>query len=274
MRKVIHLMTIGSLFLFSCSQKAPNPFLEEYDTPFNTPPFSRIKTEHYLPAIKAGIAEQEKEIAAIADNPQAPTFENTLEEMERSGTLLLQVNNVLMSINDALTNDTIQQISKEVAPMLSECKDNILLNENLFGRVKAIYDNRDSSKLTTEQQMLLKHSYRSFVRGGALLAEKNKSELREINKELSVIDVQFVENILKENNAFELVIENQKDLSGLPEAVLTQAAETAEERGHKGKWVFTLHKPSMIPFLKYSDKRDVREKIFMGYINRGNNNND
>ncbi len=269
-------LVLAGLFLFACAKKVQkqNPFLKEYDTPFNTPPFDKIKKEHYLPALKEGINEQQEEIDDIARNPEPPTFENTIEAMDKGGSLLKRVKKILENMNAAMTDDTLQNIAKEAAPMLSEHKDNIMLNAELFKRVKAVNGNKDNLNLSTEQQMLLKKFYKDFVRGGAELDDGKKAELREINKLLSVYKIEFIENVLKENNAFELVIENKEDLTGLPEAVITRAAETAKERGHEGKWMFTLHKPSMIPFLQYSEKRDLREKIFTAYINRGNNNNE
>jgi peptidyl-dipeptidase Dcp len=251
-----------------------NPFLTKYNTKFNAPPFDKIKEEHYLPAIHEGIKRHQEKIMVIVNNPEAPSFENTIEAMDISGGLLRNVNNVLISMNAALTNDNIQKISKEVAPLLSENVDNIMLNAKLFEKVKDVYDKKDNLELTTEQKMLLTKIYRDFVRGGALLDEDKKEELKEINKELAILSVQFMENILKENNAFKLVIEKKEDLAGLPEPVVVQAAAAAKESGHEGKWVFTLHKPSMIPFIQYSDKRALREKIFKAYINRGNNSND
>ena len=257
-----------------CTQKVQNPFLREYNTPFNAPPFDKIEKKHYLPALLEGIKQQQKEIDEIVKNHEAPTFENTIEPMDRSGTLLDRVNKILDNMNAAMTDDTLQTIAKETAPLLAEHNDNIMLNAELFKRVKTINKNRDNLNLITEQQMLLKKNYRDFMRGGAELDDEKKAELREINKQLSVLTVKFSENILKENNTFELVIKNKKDLMGLSETVILQAAETAGERGYKGKWVFTLHKPSMIPFLQYSENREMREKIFKAYINRGNNNND
>jgi len=262
------------IILFSCTPKEQNPFFLPYTTPLETPPFDKIKKEHYLPAFKQGIAEQQREIEAIANASEEPSFENTLEAMEKSGDLLRRVTAVFFSMNAALTDDTMQSIAKEAAPLLSEHTDNTMLNAKLFNRIKTVYERRDSSDVTPEQRMLLRRYYKDFVRGGANLDESKKARFREINKELSVLSLKFEENILKENNAFELVIENNQDLAGLPDPVILQAKETARERSHEGKWVFTLHKPSMIPFLQYSQKRELREKIFRAYINRGNNSNE
>ena len=267
-------LAIGILFL-ACSQSGQNPFFSEWKTPFGTPPFNKIKEEvHYLPAFEEGMAQQQQEIEAIATNTESPTFENTIEAMEASGELLTKVSNVFYNMTGANTSDTLQGIAKHVAPLLSKHTDDILLNEKLFQKVTAVYGQKEKLNLTTEQNTLLEKYYKDFVRGGANLNEDQKAELREINKELSLLSLKFGENILKENNTFEMVIENKEDLAGLPEAVIAGAVDAAKERGHEGKWVFTLHKPSLIPFIQYSEKRELREKIFKAYINRGDNNNE
>ncbi len=274
------LLFSACLLLWTCTcpikEKAvdDNPFFSDYNTPFETPSFDRIKEEHYLSAFKEGIKQQLEKIDAVVNNEEAPTFENTIEAMESSDALLTKVGNVFFNLLSANTNDELQGIAKEVSPLLSKHRDDILLNQKLFERVKAVYSQKDKLSLSVEQNKLLEKYYKDFIRGGANLNEENKERLRKINQELSLLSLQFGENVLKETNAFELVIENKEDLAGLPEAVITTAAEVAKERGHEGKWVFTLHKPSMIPFLQYSEKRDLREKIFTAYINRGNNNNE
>ncbi|MBE0461024.1 MAG: M3 family metallopeptidase [Candidatus Aminicenantes bacterium] len=273
------LLFSACLLLWTCTcpikEKADeNPFFSDYNTPFETPPFDRIKEEHYLPAFKEGIKQQLEKIDAVVNNEEAPTFENTIEAMESSDALLTKVGNVFFNLLSANTNDELQSIAKEISPLLSKHRDDILLNQKLFERVKAVYSQKDKLSLSVEQNKLLEKYYKDFIRGGANLNEENKERLRKINQELSLLSLQFGENVLKETNAFELVIENKEDLAGLPEAVIITAAEAAKERGHEGKWVFTLHKPSMIPFLQYSEKRNFREKIFAAYINRGNNNNE
>ncbi len=277
MKKYILLLIIGGLMFSTCSTKidtGSNPFYSEYDTPFGTPPFSEIKLEHYMPAFTDGMEQEQNEIDAIVSNPEAPTLENTIVAMEKTGELLDKVRHVFFNLNSSMTNDDMQAIAKELSPLLSKHRDDIRLNDKLFQRVKAVYEQKNDLDLTTEQKMLLDEYYKSFVRGGANLDETKKGELREINKELSLLTLQFGENILKENNRFEMVIENKEDLAGLSEAIITAAAETGKERGHEGKWVFTLHKPSLIPFLQYSEKRELREKMFKGYIYRGDNNDD
>ncbi len=257
-----------------CSKKDSNPFYNEYDTPFKTPPFAEVKMEHYMPAFKDGIVQEKEEIIAIATNPEAATFKNTLEAMEKTGELLDKVSNVFYNLKSSNTNDEMQKIAKELSPMLSKHRDDIRLNKQLFERIKTLYDQKDKLNLNGEQNRLLEKYYKNFVRGGANLNETQKGELREINKQLSLLTLQFGENILNENNSFEMVIEKKEDLAGLPDAQIAAAAETATSRKHEGKWVFTLHKPSLIPFLQYSEKRDLREIMFKGYINRGDNNND
>lgn len=262
------------LLSFSLAQESENPFFKEFDTPFGVPPFDRIKEEHFLPAIKAGIELHKKEIEAIANNPAPPTYENTIEALERSGSLLRRASDVFSVLNGCMTNDNMQKIAKEVAPMLAKHRDEITMNPNLFQRVKAVYEKRNDLGLTQEQKRLVEEYYKDFVRGGANLDEKKKARLMEINQELSLLSVKFGENVLKEENRFELVIDNKEDLEGLPESVIKAAEETAKEKKYEDKWVFTLKKPSLIPFLQYSKKRELREKIFKAYINRGNNNDE
>lgn len=274
MKKTFLLFIIAGLLFSSFSKQKENPLLSKFSTPFQVPPFDKIEEEHYLPAFKEGMKQEQEEIEAIVDNPETPTFENTIEAMESGGALLRKISNVFYVLNGSMTNDHMQKIAKEVAPLRSKHRDDIRLNEKLFRRIKVVYGQKDKLDLTVEQNMLLEKYYKDFVRGGANLDEERKARLREINQELSVLTVRFGENVLKENNRFELVIEKEEDLAGLPQSVITAASEAAKERGKEGRWVFTLHKPSMIPFLQYSEKRDFREKIFKAYINRGNNNDE
>lgn len=273
--KMMFLSFVAVCVLFcSLASYAQNPFFSDYNTPFGVPPFDRITEEHYMPAFKEGIKQGEAEIQAVVDNPTSPTFENTIEALERSGDLLSKAQYVFYNLLSAHTNDTMQEIAKEASPLFSKYRDDILLNEKLFQRVKAVYEQKDELNLTAEQDKLLEEYYKSFVRGGANLDEEKKAELREINEELSLLSLQFGENILKEDNGFYIVLENEEDLAGLTENVISAAAESAAERDLEGKWVITLHKPSWIPFLQYSERRDLREKIYKGYINRGDNDNE
>jgi len=275
----IFFICAGLLFV-SCSKQpvekpvGENPFFSEYDTPFKVPPFDEITEEHYLPAFKEGIVKDQKEIDVIVNNPEGPTFANSIEALDYTGDLLTKVENVFYNLLGSNTNDQMQEIAKEVAPLLSKHGDDIRLNADLFKRVKAVYETKNELSLTPEQAQLLEKTYKVFVRGGANLGPEEQARLREINKELSLLSLIVGENILKENNAFEMVLENEEDLAGLPQSAIIGAEEAAKERGKEGKWVFTLHKPSMIPFLQYSEKREFREKIFKAYINRGNNNDE
>ncbi len=251
-----------------------NPFFKEWSTPFQTPPFDEIKIDYYLPAFEEGIRLQKAEVDVIINNTEKPTFVNTIEAMEKSGKLLTKVSSVFYNLNSANTNDEMQSIAKTVAPMLSKHNDDINLNEKLFARVKAIYGEKDKLNLTTEQKTVLKNYYDDFIRGGANLNNEQKEKFRKINEELSLLSLKFGENLLKETNSIGLIIENKNDLAGLPESVIQSAFELGKTKGHEGKWVFTLQKPSFIPFLQYSEKRNLREVIFKAYINRGNNNNE
>ena len=274
MKKTFLLLFIAGLLLCSCLKQEENPLFSEFDTPFQVPPFDKIKEEHYLPAFKEGMEQENMEIDAIVNNPEAPTFENTIEAVESTGSLLRKVGNVFYVLNGSMTNDNMQEIAKKVAPLESKHRDNILLNEKLFQRIEAVYEQKDKLDLTTEQNTLLVKYYKDFVRSGANLDEEKKARLKEINQELSILTVKFGDNVLKENNRFEMVIDKKEDLAGLPQAVISGAAEAAKEREYEGKWVFTIHKPSMIPFLQYSENRALREKIFKAYINKGNNNDE
>jgi len=268
------LLFAGALFITSCSTEETNPLLAKWDTPFETPPFDKIKTEHYLPAFDKAIKIHNKEIDKIAKNSAEATFANTIEALDYSGTSLKRVRRVFSAMNESMSNEQMKVISKEVSPMLSNHSDDINLNEELFNRVKEVYEKRESLGLNTEQKILLDKYYKGFVRGGANLKDESKEEFRKINEELSVLSVQFGENVLNETNTFELVIDNKDDLEGLPENVISGAAETAIDKGYTGKWVFTIHKPSMIPFLQYSAKRDLRKKIYSAYFLKGDNNNE
>lgn len=277
MKKSIALI----MFLFFiCTQILPqeknmnNPFFKEWKTPFQTPPFSEIKEEHYLPAFEEGIKQQKAEIDLIISQKDMPSFENTVEAMEKSGELLNKVSSVFYNLLSSNTNEEMQKIAKTVAPMLSKHNDDINLNEHLFMKIKEVYNDKENLNLTPEQKIVLQNYYDGFVRGGANLNPEQKEKFRKINEELSLLGLKFGDNLLKETNSIALIIDNKEDLAGLPEAVIQQAYETGKAKGYEGKWVFTLQKPSFIPFLQYSEKRELREKVFKAYINRGNNNND
>ena len=273
MKVKIMIIIAATLLLSACSgNKEGNPLLEKWNTPFETPPFDEIKNEHYLPAFKEAIKLHNSEIDKIVNSTEEPTFQNTIEALEYSGELLTRVRNVFGAMRSAMNSDELQEISKEVIPMLSKHKDDINLNAKLFSRVKAVYNKRDELNLTTEQKTFLNKYYKGFVRGGADLNDKGKEKFRNINKELSLLSLKFGENVLAENNKFELIIDNEADLDGLSESIKRAAAETAKEKGYENKWVFTIQKPSMIPFLQYSTNRALREKIYTAYFMKGDHN--
>lgn len=286
MKKTFFILLAVSILFSACEtqdEMADNPFFAEYGTPFEVPDFNKIKTEHYIPAFEEGIKQHAAEIIAIAENTEAPTFENTLVAMDKSGTLLDKVSSVFYNQFGANTNDEIKAINKEIAPKLAAHGDNINLNPKLFARVKVVYDEQEALKLsieeksdqtlTTEQTALLDKVYNGFVRGGANLNAEDQTSMREINGKTALLYPQFGENIVNDRMAYALVIENEEDLSGLPQSVRDAAAETANAKGLEGKWAFTMDKPSWIPFLQYADNRDLREEIYQAWMNIGNNNN-
>ncbi|MCX8464164.1 M3 family metallopeptidase [Bacteroides fragilis] len=253
---------------------AGNPFLAEYSTPFGVPPFDRIKVEHYKEAFLKGMEEQKKEIDAIVNQRSVPDFDNTIAAFDQSGELLNKVNTVFYGLNSCNTNDEMQALNKELTPLLSAHRDDISLNPALFARVKEVYERREQLGLDKEQNKLLEETYKKFVRGGANLDSVDQAKLRQLNSEISMLQLTFGQNLLKETNAFRLVIDKEEDLAGLPESLVASAAEAAKSEGLEGEWLFTLHNPSVMPFLQYADNRELREKIFKGYINRGNNGNE
>lgn len=279
MRKTLVIAGMA-LSLMACSGNkeksadAVNPFFTEYATPFGVPPFDEIKLEHYKPAFLKGMEEQAKEIDAIVNARSMPDFENTIVTLDQSGQLLRRVSAVFYGLNSANTSDEMQALSKELSPLLSKHSDDISLNPRLFERVKQVYDNKEKFNLDKEQTKLLEETYQDFVRGGANLDSAKQAKLRQLNSEIAMLQLTFGQNMLKETNAFQLVIDKKEDLADLPESLIANAAAAAKAAGMEGKWLFTLHNPSVMPFLQYADNRALREKIFKGYINRGNNNND
>jgi len=273
MEKMMYLFTLIILTI-GCGIQAENLMLQEWDTPFQTPPFNEIKDEHFMPAFLETMKAEKAEVEVIVNNEEEPTFKNTIEALEKSGELLDRVSRVFGCLNGANTNDELQNISKEVAPLRAKHNDDINLNEKLFARIKQIYEKKESLGLTPEQNTLLENYFLRFVRSGANLNDEDKEKLRNINEELSNLYVKFRQNHLKQTNAIGLVIDKDEDLAGLPDGVVQAAAEMAKARGMEGKWVFTLQKPSFIPFLINSEKRNLREIVFKAYINRGNNNDE
>jgi peptidyl-dipeptidase Dcp len=275
MKKTLFIVFLAALGITGCkkAEKSDNPFFNTYDTPFEVPPFEQIKAAHFMPAYLKGMEEDSKEIKAIITNPSAPTFENTIKPLEYSGELLTKVSRVFGALNSANTNDTLQKINRELSPLLSKHRDDINLNDSLFQRVKSVYENRDKFTLTEEEKKLLDDTYKGFVRSGAALSAEDKAKLRKINEEASMLSVQFGQNLLAETNAFQLIIDKKEDLSGLPEGAIVQAANLAKSLKMDGKWVFTIQYPIMEQFLKYSDKRDLRQKLFTAYFMKGDNDN-
>ncbi len=277
MRKVTLFIFAVFIILSACDtnqkEMSNNPLLNDFDTPYGIAPFEKIKNEHFLPAFKEAVKLHDEEIAAIVNSKENPDFNNTIVALDLSGILLTDVGNIFFGLKSAHTNNSIDKIAEEVVPLLAGHQDDIALNEALFKKVKTVYEKRETLNLNTEDSMLLKKTYDKFVRGGANLPGDQKSRFREINQELSKLTLKFGDNLLKENNAFELVLDKKEDLAGLPESIIMGAKEAADSKGYKDKWVFTLDNPSRIPFLTYSERRDLREKIYKAYVMKGNNNN-
>ncbi len=244
--------------------EAQNPFFENIHTPHGTVPFDRIAVEHYAPAIRRGIECQNEEIDAIVRNPQPADFHNTILALEKSGQLLHRVEVVFDNLLSAETNDAMQELAKELMPLLSEHANNITLNERLFERVKTAYEHRNDEPLTAEQRKLTEDTYEGFVRSGANLQGADKEKYRELSRQLSLLTLQFSENNLKETNDYQLVLTDEAQLKGLPQSAIDAAAETAREKQQEG-WVFTLHAPSYVPFLTYAADRNLRKEIYMAY---------
>lgn len=252
-----------------------NPFFSEFKTPYQVPDFQKIKLEHYLPAYQEAIKQHDAEIAAIVNNKAKPTFENTIVALDNSGEMLGRVGSTFGNVMGTDGDKAMRDLAKQITPLTSKHYDDINFNEGLFKRVEAVYNNKKiTSKLTTEQKMLLENTYKGFKRSGAGLPADKIARLRQINGELSMLSLKFGDNNLAETNNFKLVLENPADLKGLPQSVVDAAAQEAKKANLEGKWVFTLQKPSMIPFLQYSEKRDLRERLYKGYLNRGNNYNE
>lgn len=256
--------------LTACQTEQKNPFFETYTTPYGAPPFDKIKLEHYMPAFLEGMAQQKAEIDAIVNNTEAPTFANTIEALEYSGSLLDKVTYAFFNVYMADGNDEMGKIAEEVSPLLSEQSDYIMLNEGLFERVKAVYEARATLNLNKEQEKLLEETYKSFVRGGANLTKEQKDELSRINKELGLAELQFSKNVLDATNAYQKWIEDENELAGLPESVKQAAAEAAKAAGQEGKWLFTVQKSSFLPVLQYSDNRELRKELLMAYTSLAN----
>jgi len=282
MKKIFYMMWLAGVVLAACTNQKKetatdmvNPFFTEYTTPFKVPPFDEILLEHYMPALDSGITLQEAEIAAIVNNPEEPTFENTILPYDQSGELITKVMNVSGPLNSAITDPERQALAREMTPKMTRHRDNISLNPELFRRVKAVYDKRSELGLDAQQLRLVEKFYRDFERSGANLSVEDQAKLRTLNEQISKLQLQFGENLLAESNKnFRLVIDNEADLAGLSEDVVLRAAEQAKRDNMEGKWVFTLDKPSMLPFLQYAENRALREKLYTGYFMRCDNDNE
>ncbi len=261
MKRIIVTLALSAVIMVTNAQ---NPFLGKYNTPHQTAPFNEIKIEHYEPAIREGIKQQTAEIEAITSNPEAPTFANTILPYESSGDILDRTTSVFFNMQSAETNDQLQELARVITPLLSEHSNNIKLNEKLFARVKAVYDNQKKFNLNAEQTELLKDIYDGFVRGGANLTGEAKEKYRRLTMDLSQTSLKYGENNLKATNAFQLQLTDKAQLAGLPEGAIEEAAATAKGKGLEG-WVFTLQAPSYIPFMMYADSRDLRQQLYMAY---------
>ena len=275
MKKTFYLFLIIFLSLGCQNNGAEmNPFLKEYDTPYQIPPFEKIEFSHYEPAFEEGMKQHLSDIDSIAINKEQPTFENTIAELERSGKTLDKVSSVFFNLLGSNTSDEMDALAVKISPILSSHNDSILLNTDLFNRIKTLHEQKESLGLTTEQARLLDETYKRFVRSGANLSNAEMKRLVDINSSLSTLSVKFDQNVLKETNGFSLVIENEDELEGLPEEEIRQAALLADSEGHNGKWVFKPTRVSMYPFLTYSTQRELREELYNSYIQRGDNDNE
>ena len=269
-----HLLTfaacacIGAALNSSCTMesKKTNPFMEAYTTPYEIPPFDQITYDDYLPAFEEGIKQQKAEIDSIINNPETPTFENTILAMDMSGELLDKVAYVFFALTESNSSPEMIEISEKAMPMYSQHSDEIMMNDSLFQRVKYVYDHMGENEYTTAQKRIIEETYKSFTRNGALLDAEKKAELMKLNLALTDLHLKYNKNILAATNAFELVVEDSTMLAGLPESNIAVAAEEAVKRGHEGKWVFTLHAPSRLPLLQFADNRDLRRQMYEGYI--------
>ncbi len=251
-----------------------NPFFSEYNTPFDSPPFDRIEEDHYMPAYEEAMKQHRAEIDAIISNPDEADFENTILAYDNAGELMSKVGSVFFGVRSANTNDRMNEIARELNPILSAHSNSIRLDQDLFARIQDVYNKREELNLDKEQMILVEKIYRDFERAGAALPEEDREKLKKINERMSMLSLELGENVLDETNDFKLVLETEEDLAGLPESVISAAADAAKEADMEGKWVITLHKPSWIPFLQHSTRRDLREKVYKAYYMRGNNGND
>lgn len=250
-----------------------NPLLQEWNTPFGTPPFHLIETIHFKPAAEEAIKSAEEEIKIITDNNELPDFENTIASLDRTAETLGKISSLLFNLNSADTNKSLQKVAQEVSPLLTRFSNDITLNEKLFERIKTVFESKETSGLNTEQKILTERKFRNFILGGADLKEEDRKRFRAISEELATLSLKFEENVLEETNSFELHITERRDLAGLPESLIEMASTEAEIRKKHG-WIFTLHFPSYVPFMQYSERRGLREKMLKAYSSRAFRAND
>ena len=274
MKKSITLLFMICMINLSGAGQGTNPFFETWNTPFGVPPFEKIKNEHYMPAFERAMKEHQEEIDAIIKDGAKPNFENTIAAFDRSGELLEKVSSVFSALNSANTNKEMQEIAKQLSPLLSGHSDDISLNPALFARIKAAYDDRENFDMSPDQRYLLEETYKDFVRGGAGLDAESKLKLRELNKEISMLQLTFGQNLLAETNSYKLVVDKKPDLAGLPASLIESSyVASSKDTAINHKWVFGLQNPSVMPFLQFSSNRQLREKIFLAYTNRCNQDN-
>lgn len=271
MKKIILVSFVLSTIMACTNQ---NPLLTEQNTPYGVPAFDKVKIEHYMPAFEKAIAENKAEIEAIVNNPEAPTFANTIEALDRSGELLDKVVGVFFNVLEADGNDEMNKIAEEVTPLLSELSDGIILNDALFQRVKAVYEQRETLNLNAEQMRLLTETFKSFANNGANLPEEKKARLKEINQELGLLSLLFGSNVVAETNAYQLFITDEAELKGLPESAKAAAKEEAVAAGRPEAWLFTPKRTSFTPVLQYCENRELRKELLMAYTTRGNHDNE
>jgi peptidyl-dipeptidase Dcp len=280
--KKLFRLTVVTLFLtilaVSCKNEVKvdttNPFFSDYNTPFGVPPFEKIMAKNYMPAFEKGMTDCKKDVDALLKDSRTPDFENTVLALDKAGDLLNKVTYVFFAQSQANTNDSLQKIEMEISPKLSAFQDEIRLDPKLFSKVKSVYENQAKFNLNDEQKYLLENLYKGFVRNGANLNKQDQDTLKAINQKLSILNVKYGQNVLAENNKYKLYVTRKEDLKGLPDNVVTAAAEEAKSAGFEGKWAFSVKKPSMLPFLSYDENRDLRREIYNAYCMKCNNDNE
>ena len=271
-----HLL-MAAIAIAACScggQKSDNPLFNEFDTPYGIAPFSEITIDHYREGMLRGMEEQKAEIEAIINNPEAPTFENTIAALDQCGALLRKVRGTFSPLSSSNSNDEIRALQKEMSPLSSAHSDDINLNPELFARVKAVYEQKDKLTLTPEQAKVLQNTYDRFVKSGAELSDADKEKLRALNQEISMLQLTFSQNLQHETNNTYVVANSLEELKGLPQANIDAAAKMAADNGQEGKWMFNMQRPSCNPVLQYCENRELREKVYKAYYNRGNQDNE